>query len=156
MGLSVGQIAPDFTLPSQDGELVHLAEHRGQVVVLFFYPKDDTPGCTKEACSFRDLAPEFARAGTAVYGISRDSIQSHQKFVRKYELTMPLLADVDSVVCEAYDVLKEKNNYGKVSVGVERTTYIIDALGHVARVFPKVKVDGHAQAVLHEVHLLTV
>ncbi|GGI97593.1 putative peroxiredoxin bcp [Alicyclobacillus cellulosilyticus] len=153
--LTVGQPAPDFTLPAHDGTTVSLHDQRGHVVVLFFYPKDDTPGCTRENCAFRDLYPEFERLGARVFGVSRDSLSSHQKFAAKYGLKAPLLSDEDGSVCAAYGVLKEKNMYGKTSVGIERTTVVIDAEGRVAQVWPKVKVDGHAEAVLAFVRSLT-
>jgi thioredoxin-dependent peroxiredoxin len=146
--LVVGQAAPDFSLPAQTGETVSLKDCRGKIVVLFFYPKDNTPGCTKEACSFRDLSKEFADAGAVVYGVSKDSLQSHDKFARKYELTMPLLADTNGEVCRAYGVLKEKSMFGKKVFGIERTTFVIDRDGNIAKIYPKVKVEGHAEAVL--------
>ncbi|MBX5436017.1 MAG: thioredoxin-dependent thiol peroxidase [Alicyclobacillaceae bacterium] len=152
--LAVGQQAPDFTLPTHSGAEVSLSDLRGKVVVLYFYPKDDTPGCTREACSFRDLRAEFAAAGAEIYGVSRDSVESHAKFADKYDLTFPLLADVDGSVCRAYGVLKEKTMFGKTSLGIERTTFVIDREGKIAKIFPKVKVDGHADQVLKVVRAL--
>ncbi|GMA62235.1 thioredoxin-dependent thiol peroxidase [Alicyclobacillus fastidiosus] len=149
--LHVGDVAPDFSSIDQDGNTVSLEGLKGQVVVLYFYPKDDTPGCTKEACAFRDMSATFAEAGAAIYGVSRDTAKSHQKFREKYSLNFPLLADEDSAICEAYGVLKEKNMYGKTSIGIERTTFIIDADGKIAAIFPKVKVDGHVDEVLAKV-----
>lgn len=153
--LEVGQLAPDFTLMSQSGESVTLHDLRGQVVVLYFYPKDDTPGCTKEACGFRDLKAAFADVGGRIFGVSRDTVASHQRFATKYGLTFDLLADPDETVCNAYGVLKEKNMYGRVSIGIERTTFIIDSEGRIAHVFPKVKVDGHVDAVLDAVRQIS-
>jgi peroxiredoxin Q/BCP len=146
--LEVGQVAPDFTLPAHTGEQVRLSELKGKIVVLFFYPKDSTPGCTREACSFRDLAGEFTRAGAAVYGISRDSLKSHERFAERNQLTMPLLSDPDGKVCTEYGVLKEKLMFGKKVFGIERTTVVIDEQGRIAKVYPKVKVAGHAEEVL--------
>lgn len=144
----VGQLAPDFSLSTQTGDRVSLVDCKGKVVVLFFYPKDDTPGCTTESCAFRDLSQSFADAGAVIYGVSRDSVQSHQKFAKKYDLNMPLLADTEGEVCTAYDVLKEKNMYGKVHLGIERTTFVIGPDGHIVKVFPAVKAEGHAEEVL--------
>lgn len=152
--LHVGDVAPDFSTVDHDGTPVSLASFRGQVVVLYFYPKDDTPGCTTEACAFRDLQTTFAQAGAHIFGVSRDSVASHQKFRNKFSLNFPLLSDEDSQVCEAYGVLKEKNMYGKKSIGIERTTFVIDKEGRIAAVFPKVKVDGHADAVLDAVRAI--
>lgn len=152
--LEVGQMAPLFTLPDQSGQEVSLESLRGQVVVLYFYPKDDTPGCTKEACSFRDLKHELNEAGAVVFGVSKDSVRSHGKFAQKYELNFPLLADEDASVCEAYGVIQDKNMYGRVSRGIVRTTFVIDQEGRIAKVYPKVKVDGHADAVLADVRAL--
>lgn len=152
--LEVGQAAPPFALPDQSGREVTLESLRGKVVVLYFYPKDDTPGCTKEACSFRDLNSELRDEGAVVYGISRDSVGSHEKFAQKYELNFPLLADENSEVCEAYGVIQDKNMYGKVSRGIVRTTFIIDREGKIAKTYAKVKVDGHADAVLETVRSL--
>lgn len=146
--LHVGDVAPNFSSVDQDGQPVSLASLAGKVVVLYFYPKDDTPGCTKEACAFRDMQSVFADAGAVIYGVSRDSADAHQKFRAKYTLNFPLLVDEDSQICEAYGVLKEKNMFGKTSIGIERTTFVIDAAGKIAAVFPKVKVDGHADEVL--------
>jgi len=143
--------APDFSLPNQDGNLVKLSDLKGQPVVLYFYPKDDTSGCTKEACAFRDGFPDFEAAGATILGISPDSSASHAKFVAKHALPFTLLADVDKTACEAYGVWKEKSMYGRKYMGVERTTYVIDRDGKVVRVFPKVKVPGHAEAVLEAV-----
>ncbi|WP_067932050.1 thioredoxin-dependent thiol peroxidase [Alicyclobacillus kakegawensis] len=154
--VQVGDVAPDFTLPSHTGESVTLSNLRGKKVVLFFYPKDQTPGCTQEACSFRDLATEFAAAGAAVYGISRDSLRSHERFAEKHALPMPLLSDADGAVCAAYGVLKEKHMFGKKVFGIERTTFVIDSDGRIAKVYPKVKVDGHADEVLAFVRELGV
>ena len=145
----VGTPAPDFALPTQnDGETVRLSDLRGKIVVLYFYPKDDTPGCTTQACRFRDMATEYTDAGAVVLGVSTDDAASHRKFADKFTLSFPLLADTEKAVSTAYGVWKEKNNYGKKYLGIERTTFVIDRAGNVARVFPRVKVEGHGDAVL--------
>lgn len=146
--IEAGQPAPDFTLSDQNGQPVTLAQFRGSPVVLYFYPKDDTPGCTKEACAFRDARADYEAAGAKVIGISPDGPESHRKFAEKYELPFALVADPEKHVCQAYGVWKEKNLYGKKSMGVERTTIIIDREGIVRKVFPRVKVDGHSEQVL--------
>ncbi|MDZ7289895.1 MAG: thioredoxin-dependent thiol peroxidase [candidate division KSB1 bacterium] len=146
--LEVGQKAPDFTLFSDEGKPVSLSQFRGQKVVLYFYPKDDTPGCTKEACSFRDGMSEIARRGAVVLGVSVDPVKSHEKFKTKYHLNFPLLSDGDMQVVNAYNVWKEKSMYGRTYMGTERTTFIIDEQGRIARIFPKVSVDGHLDEVL--------
>ncbi|MEQ9694045.1 peroxiredoxin [Shimia sp. SDUM112013] len=140
--------APDFSLPASDGSEVSLSAQRPAPVVLFFYPRDNTPGCTKEAIGFTESLPEFEAAGVKVFGISKDSIASHEKFVAKKELGMPLLSDEHGDVCERYGVWKEKKMYGKTFMGIERTTVLIDAEGKIARIWPKVKVDGHVAEVL--------
>ncbi|WP_206831988.1 thioredoxin-dependent thiol peroxidase [Alicyclobacillus fructus] len=151
MALEVGVKAPEFAAESDSGEVVKLSDLRGQVVVLYFYPKDETPGCTQEACAFRDLKSRFDEVGALIYGVSRDDVRSHAKFRDKHGLNFPLLADADGQICQAYDVLKEKNMYGRKTIGIERTTYVIDRDGVIAAVFPKVKVDGHAEEVLAKV-----
>lgn len=152
--LTEGQQAPDFTLPDQDGRPVRLADLKGKPVVLYFYPKDDTSGCTKQACAFRDGFPDFQGADAVILGVSPDSSASHAKFIAKHGLPFTLLADVDKAVCEAYGVWKEKSMYGRKFLGVERTTFVIDRAGGIARIFPKVKVPGHAEAVLEAVRAL--
>jgi peroxiredoxin Q/BCP len=146
----VGSKAPQFTLESQDGTKVSLKEFLGKKVVLYFYPKDDTPGCTKEACSFTDNFAKFKKQGAVVLGISADSVDSHKKFQRKHNLSITLLSDPKKEVINNYGVWKEKNMYGKKIMGIERTTFLIDENGKIARVFPKVKVDGHTEKVLEE------
>ncbi|MDR3635011.1 MAG: thioredoxin-dependent thiol peroxidase [Isosphaeraceae bacterium] len=146
--IEAGQPAPDFTLQDQHGKPVTLSKLKGTPVVLYFYPKDDTPGCTKEACAFRDARAEYEKAGAKVLGVSPDTVASHEKFVRKYELPFTLLADTEKTVCESYGVWQEKNMYGKKSMGVVRTTFVIDGKGIVRKVFPRVKVDGHSDKVL--------
>jgi peroxiredoxin Q/BCP len=143
-----GAKAPAFTLTADDGTKVRLADQAGSPVVLYFYPKDDTPGCTKEACAFRDLQADMKRLGARVFGVSPDDVASHAKFRDKYKLNFPLLADPDHKVGEKYGAWREKNMYGKVSMGVQRSTYLIDAEGRVARVWKRVQVDGHDQQVL--------
>jgi thioredoxin-dependent peroxiredoxin len=143
-----GQIAPDFTLADQHGKKVTLSKLKGSPVVIYFYPKDDTPGCTKEACDFRDSFASYKQVGATILGISPDDETSHARFAKKFDLPFTLLADDDKKVCEAYGVWKEKSMYGKKYMGVERTTFVIDAKGIVRRVFPKVKVDGHSSTVL--------
>ncbi len=143
-----GQAAPDFSLPDQSGQVHQLKQYRGQWVVLYFYPKDDTPGCTREACSFRDRSAEMTRHGAVVLGLSPDSTVSHQRFAGKYRLPFPLLSDPDKAVLARYGVWQEKHNYGRTYLGVVRTTYLIAPDGKVARRWDKVKVDGHDQAVL--------
>ena len=145
--LDVGSPAPDFSLQSDDGSTVELKKLRGRTVVLYFYPKDDTPGCTTEACEFRDALPKFSAANAAVFGVSPDDVKSHEKFRKKFALTFPLLADTEHAVAEAYGVWKEKNMYGRKYMGVERSTFVIDAKGRIAHVFRKVKADGHAEKV---------
>jgi peroxiredoxin Q/BCP len=146
--LEAGQMAPVFTLPANNGQTISLEDYRGKVVVLYFYPKDMTPGCTTEACDFRDYHPEFAALDTVVLGISPDDVKSHDKFVQKYQLPFPLLADTDHAVAEAYGVWVLKKMYGREYMGIERTTFIIDRDGKIAKVYPKVKVAGHVQEVL--------
>jgi peroxiredoxin Q/BCP len=146
--LEEGKPAPGFTLPDQHGKTVSLKTLKGKPVVLYFYPKDDTPGCTKEACAFRDARADYEALGAVVLGVSPDSVESHQKFAEKYGLPFTLLADPDREVIQAFGVWKEKNMYGKKSMGVERTTVVIDGKGVVRKVFPRVKVDGHSDKVL--------
>jgi peroxiredoxin Q/BCP len=143
--VEAGSPAPDFTLPSDDGGGVSLSELRGRKVVLYFYPKDDTPGCTTQACDFRDSLPRFEGVDAVVLGVSADSVESHAKFRAKHRLNFPLLADVDHEVSEAYGVWKEKNLYGRKSMGIERSTFLIDEGGNVARVWRKVKAQGHTE-----------
>lgn len=142
-----GDPAPDFTLPSDDGSAVSLADLKGKRVVLYFYPKDDTSGCTVEACEFRDTLPRIEEAGAVVLGVSPDPVRSHRRFRDKYDLTFPLLADEDHAVAEAYGVWVEKSMYGRTYWGIERTTFLIDESGVVAKVWRKVKPRGHAEAV---------
>ncbi|MGB3245771.1 MAG: peroxiredoxin [Sulfitobacter sp.] len=144
----LSQPAPDFTLPVTGGGEITLGALRGQAVVLYFYPRDDTPGCTKEAIGFSQHLESFDAAGTQVFGISRDTMAKHDKFTAKHDLSVPLLTDEDGTVCEAYDVWVEKNMYGKKSMGIERATFLIDAQGKIARVWRKVKVPGHVEEVL--------
>lgn len=144
--LATGTQAPDFTLPDQNGEMHSLSDYRGQKVVLYFYPRDNTPGCTKQACAFGELYPQFREKGAAVLGVSKDSVASHKKFEEKYGLPFTLLSDVEKEVIQAYGVWQEKKNYGKVSMGVVRTTYLIDENGVIVKAFGKVKAaDNPAQ-----------
>jgi thioredoxin-dependent peroxiredoxin len=143
-----GKPAPEFELPSDSGETVKLADLRGKPVVLYFYPKDDTPGCTAQACGIRDAWGEFERAGAVVLGVSPDDERSHVKFREKYGLPFPLLADTEHAVAEDYGVWVEKKNYGKTYMGVERSTFVIGADGNVVKVLRKVKPDTHADDVL--------
>jgi thioredoxin-dependent peroxiredoxin len=152
--LTAGDTAPDFTLPTDSGDDLTLSALRGRPVVLYFYPKDDTSGCTTEACEFRDLVPRFDDSKAVIIGVSPDSVASHKKFKAKYELTFPLVADTEKVVCQAYDVWKEKSMYGKKYMGVERTTFVIAADGTIAQVFNKVKPAGHAAQVMEAVAAL--
>ena len=137
--LEIGTKAPAFTLPDQNGNMRSLEDFRGQKVVLYFYPKDMTSGCTKQACAFGELYPQFREKGAVVLGISKDSVSSHKKFEEKYGLPFTLLSDTELTVIQAYDVWKEKKNYGKVSMGVVRTTYLIDEEGMIVKVFEKAK-----------------
>jgi peroxiredoxin Q/BCP len=146
--LEVGQLAPDFSLYNQDEKKISLKDYLGKNVILYFYPKDDTSGCTKEACSFRDNIPKFSKADAVILGISPDSVKSHKKFSEKYKLPFNLLADEEKKVIEKYGVWKEKSMYGKKYMGVERTTFIIDEKRKIKKIFNKVKVDGHETEVL--------
>ena len=148
--LNVGDKAPEFSLPSDSGTTVSLKSLRGKQVVLYFYPKDDTPGCTKEACGFRDAMKPIKKANTVVLGVSNDDEASHQKFIKKYDLPFTLLSDVDTTVSKAYGVYKEKNMYGKVYWGIERSTFLIDQDGKIKAIFRKVKVDGHVEEVMEK------
>jgi peroxiredoxin Q/BCP len=148
VALETGGKAPEFSLPADDGTTVTLASLRGKNVVLYFYPKDDTSGCTKEACEFRDTWKEVEESGAVVLGVSPDSISSHQKFKQKYRLPFPLLADTDHRVAAAYGAWGEKSMYGRKYQGILRTTFLIDPEGRIARVFEKVRPAGHAAEVL--------
>jgi peroxiredoxin Q/BCP len=153
--LEPGTIAPDFTLPADDGGKLKLSAERGHPVVLYFYPADDTPGCTKEACAFRDRRAEIEKLGAKVVGISADTIESHGQFRDKFKLTFPLLADVDHKVADRYGAWREKNMYGKKFFGIQRSTFLIDAEGNIAKVWKSVKVDGHDQQVIDALDSLT-
>lgn len=150
----IGENAPDFTLPSTSGEDVTLSSLKPKAVVLFFYPRDNTSGCTKEAIGFSELKEAFAAENIEVFGLSKDDMKSHHKFVEKQELTVELLTDADSDVCEAYDVWKEKKMYGKTYMGIERSTFLIDGEGKIAQVWRKVKVPGHVEEVMEAVKAL--
>lgn len=152
---AVGDKAPSFDLPTFPQGRTKLSQFKGkQNVVLYFYPRDDTPGCTKQACGFRDEIGEFQTAETVVLGVSTDTIDSHEKFVEKFSLPFPLLSDEDHSVAEKYGVWVEKNLYGKKSMGIARTTFLIDKTGKIAAVWPKVKVDGHIREVLKELEAI--
>ena len=146
--LQIGTKAPNFTLFDKDGNDVSLSDFLGKRVVLYFYPKDNTPGCTRQACAFAGAYKEFEARGVVVIGISRDSVTSHQKFAEKYDLPFILLSDPDRIAIEAYGVWQEKKNYGKVSMGIVRSTYLIDAEGNIEAVMPKVKPDTNAAEIL--------
>jgi peroxiredoxin Q/BCP len=150
----ISQPAPEFTAPVTGGGTVSLSGLRGKSVVLYFYPRDDTPGCTKEAIGFSEHLQAFKDAGAEVYGVSRDTMAKHDKFTAKHELTVPLLADEDGSLTESYGVWVEKNMYGKKSMGIERATFLIDAEGNIARIWRKVKVPGHVEEVLEAVQAL--
>ncbi|KAJ03225.1 peroxiredoxin [Sulfitobacter mediterraneus] len=150
----LSQPAPDFSLPVTGGGTVSLADLKGTPVVLFFYPRDDTPGCTKESIGFSEHLADFEAAGAKVFGISRDTMAKHDKFTAKHDLTVPLLSDENGEITEAYGVWVEKNMYGKKSMGIERATYLIDAQGDIAKIWRKVKVPGHVEAVLDAVKAL--
>jgi len=145
--LEVGQVAPEFSLLDQDGQRRSLADVRGSWVVVYFYPKDDTPGCTKEACAFRDALPRFDGLNAVVWGVSANDESAHRKFVAKYELNFPLLVDPDRAMIEAYGAWTEKSMYGKTYMGVPRITYLIDPEGKVAKAWPKVRPEAHADEV---------
>lgn len=146
--LSIGDMAPNFTRPVAGGDTVQLSQFSGKPVVVYFYPKDDTSGCTTEAIAFSGLREEFAAHDISIIGISPDSVKSHDKFAAKHQLTILLASDEEKTTLEAYGVWKEKSMYGKTYMGVERTTFLIDATGKIAQIWPKVKVAGHAEAVL--------
>ncbi len=150
----LSQPAPDFSPPVTGGGTVSLADLKGTPVVLFFYPRDDTPGCTKESIGFSEHLADFEAAGAKVFGISRDTMAKHDKFTAKHDLTVPLLSDENGEMTEAYGVWVEKNMYGKKSMGIERATYLIDAQGDIAQIWRKVKVSGHVEAVLDAVKAL--
>lgn len=146
--LEIGTKAPDFSLPDQNGKTHSLSDYLGKKVILYFYPKDNTPGCTKQACGFAELYPQFCEKGAVVIGISKDSVASHKKFEENYGLPFTLLSDTERKVIEAYGVWQEKKNYGKVSMGVVRSTYLIDENGMVSKVFSNVKATENPEQML--------
>ncbi len=146
--LRVGEKAPDFSLPTGDGKVLSLKDFRGKKVVLYFYPKDDTPGCTREACSFEENLDAVRKKGAVVIGVSADSPDSHQKFAKKYGLSFPLVSDEKKNIVEAYGVWKQKSFMGRKYMGIERTTFVIDKEGKIQNMFEKVRVDGHTDQVL--------
>lgn len=152
--LDVGSPAPDFAGETDGGGKVSLKSLRGKKVILYFYPKDMTPGCTTEACGFRDALPDFSKAGAEVFGVSKDSVARHDKFKEKYELSFSLIADEDGTLCEAYGVWQEKKNYGRSYMGIVRSTFLIDQKGKIAAVWRNVRVKGHVDAVLEEARKL--
>lgn len=149
--LEIGTKAPAFELPDQNGDIHRLEEYKGKKVILYFYPKDNTAGCTKQACGFGELYPQFSEKGAVVIGVSKDSVASHKKFEEKYHLPFTLLSDPDLTCIQAYDVWKEKNMYGKKVMGVVRTTYLIDEDGMIVKAFEKVKAADNPQNMLKEV-----
>lgn len=154
MAIKVGDKAPSFKLKNQDDELISLTDFKGKKIVLYFYPKDDTPGCTKESCNFRDEFPKFGKLNAEIIGVSVDSVESHKKFTVKYKLPFDLLADDKKEIVEKYGVWKEKNMYGRKYMGIERTTFIVDEDGKIANIFAKVKVDDHNKEVMEALKVL--
>ena len=152
--IEVGNTAPEVSLPRDGGENVNVNDLKPKAVILYFYPKDDTPGCTKEALAFTAMMDEFESAGAVVLGVSKDPVKKHDKFVSKYSLSIPLLSDEDGDVCERYSTWVEKQMYGKTYMGIERSTFLIDGEGVVREIWRKVKVPGHAEAVLEAVKTL--
>lgn len=152
--LKQGDAAPDFSLPADGGGTVKLKDYKGRMVVLYFYPKDDTPGCTAQSCAFRDSISDFNTMGAAVIGVSKDSAAKHDAFKKKYDLNFPLASDENGNVCERYGVWAEKSMYGKKYMGIERTTFLIDESGKIAKIWPKVKVEGHAEDVRKTIETL--
>lgn len=151
MTLEVGQTAPDFSLPISEDTTISKSDFSGKKIVLYFYPRDNTPGCTKEAEAFRDAKEQFDAKNTVIIGVSKDSLKSHAKFTEKKQLNFYLGSDEDGTVCEDYDVYKEKKMYGKTFMGVVRSTFLIDENGNLQKIWPKVKVDGHVEEVLASV-----
>lgn len=149
-----GTLAPEFALSDQDGAVHHLSEHRGKWVLVYFYPKDDTPGCTKEACSIRDALPDLSAVNAVVFGVSADSGESHKHFAEKYSLTFPILADPDRIVINAYGVWGEKNFMGRKSEGILRTSFLIDPQGIIRKVYKRVKPESHASEVINDLKVL--
>ena len=149
--LTVGAVAPDFTLSNQDGEEIRLADYQGQWVVLYFYPKDNTSGCTREAIDFTEHLEEYKRLNARIFGISPDSVESHRQFIEKHSLKVDLLADPEHLVLEQYGVWQEKSMYGKKYFGVERTTFLINPVGKIEKIWERVQVDGHADAVMCDI-----
>ncbi|MEC9407746.1 MAG: peroxiredoxin [Pseudomonadota bacterium] len=154
MSLDIGQPAPDFSAPATGDQTLSLVDFRGKLLVLYFYPKDSTPGCTQEGQDFRDLYPQFQAAGAEILGVSREGLKSHENFRSKQAFPFHLLSDPDETVCKAYDVMKEKNMYGRTYMGIERSTFLIDREGRLREAWRKVKVKGHAQAVLDTIQAL--
>ena len=150
--LEIGTKAPDFTLLDQNGDLHSLSEYKGKKIILYFYPKDNTPGCTKQACGFAERYPQFIEKGAVVLGVSKDSVASHKKFEEKYGLPFTILSDPELVAIQAYDVWQEKKNYGKTYMGVVRTTYLIDEEGKIAKAFDKVKAADNPEQMLGELN----
>ncbi|BAQ16121.1 thioredoxin-dependent thiol peroxidase [Methyloceanibacter caenitepidi] len=148
MSLEVGDKAPNFNLPTDGGGNISLKDLKGETVILYFYPKDDTPGCTKEACGFRDALPDFSKAKAKVIGVSKDPVKKHDKFKDKYDLTFPLASDEDGAVCEDYGAWVEKSMYGRKYMGIDRSTFLIDGKGVIRGIWRKVKVPGHVDEVL--------
>lgn len=148
--MNIGDMAPDFELPGSDGKTHKLSDYRGKKVILYFYPKDNTPGCTTEACDLRDNFKTIGDLNTIILGISKDNLNSHNKFIEKFNLPFVLLSDEDKTVCSLYDVIKEKNMYGKKVMGIERSTFLIDENGLLIKEYRKVKVKGHVEAIIEE------
>lgn len=146
--LKPGAKAPDFSLPADGGKPVSLKDYKGRMLVVYFYPKDDTPGCTAESCAFRDNLPKLGRLGVDVIGVSKDSVKKHDKFKAKYDLNFPLLSDEEGDMCERYGVWVEKSMYGKKYMGIERSTFLIDETGKITAIWSKVKVEGHVEEVM--------
>lgn len=147
--LQPGDQAPDFTLPADGGDTINLSALRGHKVILYFYPKDDTPGCTKEACGFNEALPQFEKTGAKIIGISKCSIATHDKFKAKYDLNFPLASDENADICTQYGTWVEKNMYGRKYMGIQRTTFLIDENGTIMKIWPKVKVADHAEDVMN-------
>ncbi|MDR3478271.1 MAG: thioredoxin-dependent thiol peroxidase [Gammaproteobacteria bacterium] len=152
MPLEIGDLAPDFTLPSDQNENISLRSLRGKKVILYFYPKDNTPGCTQEACDFRDAWPDLGAQNTVVLGVSKDSVTKHDKFKQKFALPFTLLADENGDVCEMYGIINKKSLFGKTFLGIQRSTFLIDEQGVIRAIWRKVKVTGHIKEVLHQIN----